>query len=75
MLVDALGKPLKFLLTRGAAGDNPQAIPLVQGRQTQEVVADRGSDADATLAYIEQQLHATATIPPKQSRVVPRDCD
>ncbi len=75
MLVDALGNPLKFLLTSGAAGDDPQAIPLLQGRQTQEVVADRGYDADGTLAYIEQQLHATATIPPKQSRVVPRDCD
>jgi len=75
VLVDALGNPLKFLLTSGAAGDDPQAIPLLQGRQTQEVVADRGYDADGTLAYIEQQLHATATIPPKQSRVVPRDCD
>jgi len=75
VLVDALGNPLKFLLTSGAAGDNPQAVPLLQGQQTQEVVADRGYDADVTLAYIEQQLRATATIPPKQSRVVPRDCD
>mgnify|MGYP002682774841 CR=1 FL=1 len=75
MLVDALGNPLKFILTGGAAGDNPQAIPLLAGQQTQEVLADRGYDADATIAYIEEQLHATATIPPKQSRVNPRDCD
>ena len=75
MLVDALGNPLKFILTSGAAGDNPQAIPLLAGRHAPEVLADRGYDADATLAYIEDQLHATATIPPKQSRVEPRDCD
>ncbi len=73
MLVDALGNPLKFIRTGGAAGDNPQAIPLLAGQQTQEVLADRGYDADATIAYIEEQLHATATIPPKQSRVNPRD--
>ena len=75
MLVDALGNPLKFILTSGAAGDNPQALPLLTGVQTREVLADRGYDADATLAYIEQQLQATATIPPKKSRVQPRECD
>ncbi len=67
VLVDALGNPLKFIRTGGAAGDNPQAIPLLAGQQTQEVLADRGYDAAATIAYIEEQLHATATIPP-QSR-------
>ena len=75
MLVDALGNPLKFLLTSGAAGDNPQAIPLLAGRQTGEVVADRDYDADATLAYIEQDMGAVATIPPRKSRLVQRDCD
>jgi len=75
VLVDALGNPLKFTLTSGAAGDNPQAIPLLDGVQTREVLADRGYDADATVAYIEQQLGAVATIPPKRNRVAPRDCD
>ncbi len=75
MLVDALGNPLKFILTSGAAGDNPQAIPLLTGVQTQEVLADRGYDADATLAHIEQHLGAVATIPPRQSRTVQRPCD
>ncbi len=73
--MDALGNPLKFILTSGAAGDNPQAIPLLAGQQTQEVLADRGYDADATVAYIEEQLQATATIPPKQRRLEPRPCD
>ena len=75
MLVDALGHPLRFRLTSGAAGDNPQARPLLDGVQTAEVLADRGYDADATIAYIEGHLHATATIPPKKNRVAPRDCD
>ena len=75
MLVDALGNPLRFLLTSGAAGDNPQAIPLLDGVRTAEVLADRGYDADATLAYIEGRLHATATIPPSKRRVAPRGRD
>jgi len=75
VLVDALGNPLKFLLTGGAAGDNPQALPLLDGIQAGEVLADRGYDADATIAYIEGHMHATATIPPKQNRATPRACD
>ncbi len=63
------------MLTSGAAGDNPQAIPLLAGTPAGEVVADRGYDADQTIAYIEQTMEATATIPPKKSRTVPRDCD
>ena len=38
-------------------------------------MADRGYDADKTLAYIEGEMHAVATIPPKKSRVVQRPCD
>ena len=75
MLVDALGNPLKFILTSGAAGDNPQAIPLLEGQHTEEVLADRSDDADATITYIEEQLQAKVTIPPKQNRVEPRECD
>ncbi len=39
------------------------------------MLADRGYDADRTIAYIEGQMHAVATIPPKKSRVTPRACD
>ena len=75
VLVDALGNPLKFVVTSGAAGDNPQAIPLLAGQRAREVIADRSYDADATIRYIEQELHATATIPPTSRRVQPRPCD
>ncbi len=62
-------------MTSGAAGDHPQAIPLLAGQQAQEVIADRSYDADATIAYIEQELHATATIPPHPNRAAARACD
>ena len=75
MLVDALGNPLKCLLTSGATGDNPQAMPLREGPHTQEVLADQGDHADTTRADSTAQRHATATIPPKQSRVEQRVCD
>jgi transposase len=75
VLVDALGNPLKFRLTSGAAGDNPQAIPLLEGLRAGEVSADRGYDADKTLAYITGEMGAVATIPPTQLRVVQRACD
>ena len=75
VLADALGNPLKFRLTSGAAGDNPQALPLLDGVQAAEVLADRGYDADATLAYIEREMGAVATIPPRKNRIVQRDCD
>jgi transposase len=75
VLVDALGNPLKFILTSGAAGDNPQALPLLAGQQAQEVVADRSYDADTTVASIEEQMQAVVTIPPKKRRVAPRACD
>ncbi len=39
------------------------------------MVADRGYDADKTLAYIAGHMHATATIPPRKRRVVQRECD
>ncbi len=39
------------------------------------MVADRGYDADKTLAYIAQEMGAVATIPPKKNRAVQRHCD
>ena len=38
-------------------------------------MADRGDDADQTSAYIEEELQAVATIPPRKNRVAPRACD
>ena len=75
MLVDALGNPLKFRLTSGAAGDNPEAIPLLDGIVAGEVLADRAYDADATRAYVAERLGAVATIPAHPNRTTPAACD
>jgi hypothetical protein len=52
VLLDALGNPLKFIVTSGAADDNLPAIPLLAGQRAREVIADRSYDADATIRYI-----------------------
>jgi transposase len=71
---DALGNPLRLLLTGGQASDSPQAIPLLAGFEFDEVIADRAYDADETLAFIAAK-NANAVIPPKKNRLVPRDTD
>jgi transposase len=43
--------------------------------QADEVLADRSDDADKTIAYVEVEMQAVATIPPKKNRLVPRECD
>ncbi len=51
---------LKFILTSGAGGGTPPAIPPLDGCQPQEVIADRGDAADVT-AHIEGRLRAPTT--------------
>ena len=71
---DALGNPLRLILTAGQASDSPQAIPLLEGFDFDEVIADRGYDADETLDFIAAK-EAKAVIPPKKNRLVQRDID
>ena len=71
---DALGNPLRLLLTGGQASDSPQAIPLLEGFDFDAVIADRGYDADQTLALIAEK-DANAVIPPKKNRLAQRDTD
>ena len=72
VLVAARGTPLTCIVTRGAAGDHPRAIPRLAGQRAREVSADRRDDAAAPLRSIAQERHATATIPPPARRVPPR---
>ncbi len=39
------------------------------------MLADRGYDADATIAHVEGEMRAVATIPPKRNRAARRPCD
>lgn len=73
--VDALGNPLRLLLTAGQRGDATQAIPLLlEGFDFAGVMADRGYDTDDILDFIAQN-DAEAVIPAKKNRIVQRDTD
>ena len=65
--VDALGNPLRLLLSAGQVADIEQAIPLIQGIGAAAIVADKGYDSDALVQTI-QAAGAVAVIPPRSNR-------
>jgi transposase len=69
ILVDALGNPVKFILTGGQAADVTQAGSLMRGQQ-----ADAAYDSDAVVAAAKRQ-GAEAVIPSKKNRKLPREYD
>jgi transposase len=72
--VDALGNPLRLLLTAGQRHDSPQAAHLIEGYEPEALIADKGYDADALLKAA-TALGIEAVIPPKKSRLVQRQYD
>ena len=72
--VDALGNPLRWILTGGQVADITQAPALIDGLSTTAVMGDKGYDADALIARIEH-TGAQAVIPPRRNRIEPRDYD
>lgn len=74
MSVDALGNPLRFLLTAGQAHEVPQAGALVEGYETLFVLGDKAYDADSILLTITHR-GAEPVIPPKSNRKEQRDYD
>jgi IS5 family transposase len=43
MLTDALGRPLRFVVTAGQVNDCTQADRLLEGVETAHVIADKGN--------------------------------
>jgi transposase len=62
------------MLTGGQVADCVQAVPLLQGRHFQALLADKGYDTDAIIAYVES-VAAKAIIPPRSHRILQRDYD
>ena len=67
-VVDALGNPVCWLLTRGDVADITEAQSLLDGLKTEAMVADKDYDAEALIDSI-QTSGAIAVIPPKRNRV------
>ena len=64
--VDALGNPVRLLLTAGQASEYGQANALIEGFNVDHVVADKGYDSDDLVETIERS-GATAVIPPRKT--------
>jgi transposase len=73
--VDALGNPLRLILTPGQINDCTQAEALIDGITAKHVLADRAYDTDRIRAYL--AFRADAVIPAKATRKqpVPHDED
>ena len=74
-LVDALGKPLAFLLTPGQAHDLAGADALLPQIAAELLIADRAFDADARVLEPLAAAGKSAVIPPRPNRLQPRDFD
>jgi transposase len=72
--VDALGNPLRLLLTAGQRHDSPQAAALIEDFEPQVLIADKGYDSDYLIESV-TALGMVAVIPPKKSRLVQRAYD
>jgi transposase len=73
-LCDALGNPIRLILTPGNVADCTQAEDLLKDIDADNVLADKGYDSDAIVDMILAN-GAVAVIPPKSNRLVQRLCD
>jgi len=73
-LCDALGNPMRFILTGGEKNDCTQALDLLDGLPGEAVLADKGYDADYIVDAV-KNMDAIAVIPPRLNRIVQRKYD
>ena len=73
-LTDARGRPLRFILTGGQAGDITTAPALLAGLRTRGVIADKAHDSNALRDLIADS-NAEAVIPSNRTRkvLIPHD--
>lgn len=72
--VDALGNPLRLILTAGQSHDSAQAGALIEGFEPQALIADKGYDSDALIKSVTAR-GIEAVIPPKKNRKEQREYD
>jgi transposase len=71
---DALGNPLRFIITAGQVHDSTQAIEIIKGLKADAVLADKGYDAADIVSAIEES-GAIAVIPSRRNAGSPRIID
>ena len=74
LTVDALGNPLRLLLTPGQRNDIVEAEALIIGYNSEYVIGDKGYDSHDFIEVIEAN-GATAVIPPRSNRTDQRTYD
>jgi transposase len=74
-LVDALGNPLRFLLTPGQAHDLAGADALLPQMAADVLIADKAFDADDRVIGPLASAGKSAVIPPRRHRTSRRDFD
>jgi transposase len=67
-LCDALGNPLKFILTPGQHNDITQAQSLTENISDMPLIADKGYDSDEFRTYLKNK-NCSPVIPPKENRL------
>lgn len=72
--MDALGNPLRLLLTAGQCHDSPRASALIEGYEPQVLIADKGYDSGSLIASVTAR-GIEAVIPPKKNRLAQREYD
>ena len=74
-MADALGNPLKILLTAGQIHDLAGADALLPGLEAKALLADKAFDADKRVIKPLAAAGITAVIPPRRHRKSPRTFD
>jgi len=72
--VDALGNPLRFILTPGQSSEIKQAPELIKGFDHVNALGDKAFDCDEFIQKIESQ-QCVPIIPPRSNRKVQREVD
>ena len=72
--VDALGNPLRFILTAGQRHDISQAQALLEGFDFESLIADRGYAAEDFIDWLLERS-IKAVVPPHQRAKILREYD
>lgn len=73
-VTDALGNPLKIILSAGNVHDSKLAEELLFGMEAKAVLADKGYNSKKIEALI-KEMNSEVVIPPKKNAINPRDYD